>query len=140
MKKLFVETAGYSMVVFADENGMCYCFHEESFDEPLTLEVAKKTDYSNCDGCNTAEEIKDCIGTGEVYNTDEILSGAESVTDIHLTIKEIRALTGLSQMKFGEKYHIPYRTIQNWEVGLRECPEYVVEFLEFKVFFDCKNN
>ena len=42
-----------------------------------------------------------------------------------MTIKEIRTITGLSQTAFGEKYHIPMRTIQNWEGGQRECPEYV---------------
>lgn len=46
------------------------------------------------------------------------------------TIKEIRAITGLSQTAFGERYHIPMRTIQNWEGGQRECPEYVRLLLE----------
>nr|DAX97444.1 MAG TPA: putative transcriptional regulator [Caudoviricetes sp.] len=32
-------------------------------------------------------------------------------------IKEIRANTGLSQSKFGEAYHIPKRTVQDWESG-----------------------
>ena len=46
------------------------------------------------------------------------------------SIKEIRTLTGLSQVKFGEKYRIPRRTIENWERGIAECPQYVVELLE----------
>lgn len=46
------------------------------------------------------------------------------------TIKEIRSITGLSQTAFGERYHIPMRTIQNWEGGQRECPEYVRLLLE----------
>ena len=45
-------------------------------------------------------------------------------------MKEIRTLTGLSQVKFGEKYRIPRRTIENWERGIAECPQYVVELLE----------
>ena len=47
-----------------------------------------------------------------------------------MTIKEIRAVTGLSQTAFGERYHIPMRTIQNWEGGQRVCPEYVRLLLE----------
>lgn len=47
-----------------------------------------------------------------------------------MTIKEIRAITGLSQTAFGEMYHISMRTIQNWEGGQRECPEYVRLLLE----------
>lgn len=47
-----------------------------------------------------------------------------------MTIKEIRALTGLSAQKFGDKYHIPLRTIQNWEGGVSEAPEYTLKLLE----------
>lgn len=50
-----------------------------------------------------------------------------------MTIKEIRALTGLSQVKFCEKYHIPLNTFARWEQGKREPPDYLVELLEFKV-------
>lgn len=47
-----------------------------------------------------------------------------------MTIKEIRALTGLSAQKFGDKYGIPMRTIQNWEGGVNTPPEYVLKLLE----------
>lgn len=50
-----------------------------------------------------------------------------------MTIREIRALTGLSQVKFCEKYHIPLNTFARWEQGKREPPDYVIELLEFKV-------
>lgn len=57
-----------------------------------------------------------------------------------MTIKEIRALTGLSQVKFCEKYHIPLNTFTRWEQGKREPPDYLVELLEFKVREDLKND
>lgn len=47
-----------------------------------------------------------------------------------MTIKEIRTLTGLSMQKFGDKYDIPLRTVQNWEGGQRQPPEYVLKLLE----------
>lgn len=50
-----------------------------------------------------------------------------------MTIREIRALTGLSQVKFCEKYHIPLNTFARWEQGKREPPGYLVELLEFKI-------
>lgn len=56
-----------------------------------------------------------------------------------MTIKEIRALTGLSQVKFCEKYHIPLNTLARWEQGKREPLDYLVELLEFKVGEDLKN-
>lgn len=56
-----------------------------------------------------------------------------------MTIKEIRALTGLSQMKFCQNYHIPLNTFVRWEQGKREPPDYLAELLEFKVREDMKN-
>ena len=53
-------------------------------------------------------------------------------------IKEIRANTGLSQARFGEAYHIPKRTVQDWESGRRTPPYYVVDLLAFKVQDDLK--
>ncbi len=44
--------------------------------------------------------------------------------------KEIRELTGLSQQKFGERYKIPTSTIQKWERGANEPPEYLLLLLE----------
>lgn len=50
-----------------------------------------------------------------------------------MTIQEIIAQTGLSARAFAIKYHIPYRTVQNWTAGIRNCPDYVLELLEFRV-------
>lgn len=55
-----------------------------------------------------------------------------------MTIKEIRALSGLSAQKFGDKYKIPLRTMQNWEEGRRQAPEYVIDLLERVVREDFK--
>lgn len=57
-----------------------------------------------------------------------------------MTIKEIRKLTGLTQKQFAEKYHINFSNIRNWEIGHRNCPEYVMELLEFKVKEDLGMN
>ena len=53
-----------------------------------------------------------------------------------MTIWRIGALTGLSQVKFCEKHHIPLNTFARWEQGKREPPDYLVELLEFKVKYD----
>ena len=52
------------------------------------------------------------------------------------TIKEIRQSTGLSQGKFCEILNIPRRTVQDWEQGLRKCPEYVAELIAYRVAND----
>ena len=57
----------------------------------------------------------------------------KNASDVPSAIKEIRKKTGLSQEGFAAKYHIPRRTIENWESGYNECPPYVLELLDFRV-------
>lgn len=52
------------------------------------------------------------------------------------TIKEIRLSTGLSQAQFCEALNIPKRTVQDWEQGKRQCPEYVAELIAYRVAND----
>lgn len=47
-----------------------------------------------------------------------------------MSIREIRKVTGLTQAEFAEKFHIPKRSIENWESGKRKCPEYVNYLLQ----------
>ena len=46
-----------------------------------------------------------------------------------MDIRELRKMTGMSQARFGEKYGIPKRTIEDWETEKRTAPEYVIEML-----------
>ncbi len=43
----------------------------------------------------------------------------------HLTIRDIRHHTGLSQVKFATRFCIPRRSVEDWEAGARACPDYV---------------
>lgn len=52
--------------------------------------------------------------------------------------KGIRAMTGLSQRAFAEKYQIPRRTIEDWETGRGAPPDYVLNMLERIVLEDMK--
>lgn len=55
-----------------------------------------------------------------------------------MEIKELRILSGLSQQAFSDKYKIPKRSIENWEIGKRTPPEYVISLLERAVKEDIK--
>ena len=50
-----------------------------------------------------------------------------------MTIKEIRAGTGLSQAQFASALNIPKRTIQKWEIGGSQCAPYLVELIAYRV-------
>lgn len=62
----------------------------------------------------------------------------EKVSSGPLDFHEIRTLSGLTQQAFSEKYGIPKRSIENWEGGKRNPPEYVISLLERVVKEDIK--
>lgn len=62
----------------------------------------------------------------------------EKVSSDPLDFHEIRTLSGLTQQAFSEKYGIPKRSIENWEGGKRNPPEYVINLLERVVKEDIK--
>lgn len=56
MKKYFCESNAYNCVLLVDDDGNGIAVHDSAFDEPLTLEAAKRADYSGLDGFETAED------------------------------------------------------------------------------------
>ncbi|MBO5598099.1 MAG: helix-turn-helix domain-containing protein [Oribacterium sp.] len=55
------------------------------------------------------------------------------------TVKELRAMTGLTQARFAEKYHIPLQTVKQWESSkdsssYRTPPTYALRLLEQAIF------
>lgn len=50
-----------------------------------------------------------------------------------MEIKELRIKTGLSRKAFCEEFKIPVRTVEDWEAGRRNPPEYVKSLLEMAV-------
>ena len=47
-----------------------------------------------------------------------------------MDIKKIRAMSGLTQEKFSERYGIPLGTLRKWEAGTRKPPGYLKTLLE----------
>ena len=56
-----------------------------------------------------------------------------------MTLRDMRMRLGDTQSEFAARYGIPYRTIQNWETGLRRPPEYLLRFLEEQLRKDLAN-
>ena len=50
-----------------------------------------------------------------------------------MTIKEMRAKSGMTQKAFSEYLNIPNRTIEDGERGRRKTPDYVIELIEYKL-------
>ena len=56
-----------------------------------------------------------------------------------MNIREMRTRLGDTQSEFAARYHIPFRTVQNWETGLRKPPEYIMTLLESRIQEDLVN-
>ena len=44
-------------------------------------------------------------------------------------IKEARIKHGLTIKQVSDLTGVPYRSLQNWEAGVRQCPEYVTKMI-----------
>ena len=51
--------------------------------------------------------------------------------DCSKKIKELRESTGMNRREFCEYFHIPYRTVTEWERDNRHAPSYVLRLLEY---------
>ena len=56
-----------------------------------------------------------------------------------MNIRDLRKQLGDTQSGFAKRYNIPFRTIQNWESGVRKPPEYIRSLLEERVKADLIN-
>ena len=50
-----------------------------------------------------------------------------------MNFKELRQMSGMNLTQFSKYFGIPYRTIQNWERGERQCPQYLLDLMEYKL-------
>lgn len=46
---------------------------------------------------------------------------------------ELRKSTGMNRRQFAEYFGIPYRTVQDWELGNRTMPEYLLRLMVYKL-------
>lgn len=53
-------------------------------------------------------------------------------------IIELRDSAGMTRKEFCEYFGIPYRTVQDWELGNRTMPDYLLRLIEYKLQMDKK--
>lgn len=51
-------------------------------------------------------------------------------------IRELRAQTGMSRKDFSEHIGIPLRTIEDWEAGRRNPPEYIPRLIMYQLLYE----
>ncbi len=50
----------------------------------------------------------------------------------------LRKSTGMNKRQFAEYFGIPYRTLQDWELGNRTMPEYLLRLMAYKIQMEQK--
>lgn len=43
----------------------------------------------------------------------------------HMSVKDLLSWSGMTNGELSRRFCIPIRTVQNWAIGMRECPAYV---------------
>ena len=56
-----------------------------------------------------------------------------------MTVRDMRLQLGDTQTEFSARYNIPFRTIQNWEAGVRKPAQYLLDLLQTQVNADLVN-
>lgn len=97
-------------------------------------------DYKG-DSLEITSEIEDWFWNCETW--DDLIQRIVRAVEEHqkdckdaLSPAAIRAATGLNKKEFTSRYKIPYRTWQNWELGIAPCPEYILLLLDRAVQAD----
>ena len=50
---------------------------------------------------------------------------------MNTSIKSLRQRTGMTQDEFARRLSLSIRTLQNWECGTRECPQYLLNLIGY---------
>lgn len=46
---------------------------------------------------------------------------------------DLRESTGMNRREFCDYFGIPYRTVQDWELGNRRMPDYLLRLMAYKI-------
>ena len=68
----------------------------------------------------------------EIEINDRSAEDAERMR-VAYVFRAIREFSGMNRKEFSEWLEIPYRTMQEWELGRRVMPEYVLKLIAYKV-------
>ena len=70
----------------------------------------------------------------EIERKDDTETEAERKKRLYSYLtREIRAESGMNRVQFAMWLGIPYRTMQEWEIGRRLMPDYLLRLIAYKV-------
>ena len=60
--------------------------------------------------------------------------------DSRQELLELRQSTGMNRREFAEYFEIPNRTVQEWELGHRKMPDYLLRLMAYKIRMEAMLN
>ena len=62
-----------------------------------------------------------------------MLADERNIMEQEQRLIELRISTGMNRREFADYFEIPYRTMQQWELGDRKMPEYLLRLMAYKI-------
>ena len=62
-----------------------------------------------------------------------MLDDERNIMEQKQSLIELRISTGMNRREFADYFGIPYRTMQQWELGDRKMPEYLLRLMAYKI-------
>ena len=113
-----------------------YSFHAECKMPVSSLKVKTNSEDLHLVGVKVAEqgvnEVKDVLEQNSTI-TEQAADIKQAGIPLSEQFIKIRESSGMNRKEFAEYLNIPYRTMQEWELGRRAMPKYVLELIAFKV-------
>ncbi len=86
------------------------------------------------------KEIKELeyIANGVIVENDDktVVEEGQKKRLLGIAFTSVRKQTGMNRKEFAEWLGIPYRTMQDWELGTSQVPEYVLRLVAYKVLME----
>ena len=138
----------YRMIIeearWVDGSGWSYT---STFDNQVIDEIPDKSDWSWIREIEIPEG-EDIQWTASYYAIDADGTEADEPTRKDIVwhrdylsstrVLLLRTASGMSRKDFAAYFGLPYRTLQDWELGNRTAPEYLVALIEYKLRIEGK--
>ena len=73
------------------------------------------------------------------FTSDGLIKAFDIIFSVSKSdISKLVEISGGNLSALCRKYNIPLRTVQNWVMGVRNAPEYVIQFLGFALISECE--
>ena len=117
-------------------NNEFYSFHAECKMPVSSLKIKTNSEDLHLVGVKVAEqgvnEVKDVLEQNSTI-TEQAAGIKQAGIPLSERFIKIRESSGMNRKEFAEYLNIPYRTMQDWELGKSSMPKYVLELIDFKV-------